>query len=365
VQVISTNSVGDPIGTFSSSNSQDAINHPGVGDTWFGSTDHRETTEYAGFAEVTWKATDQLSVVGGVRYFTESLSGVQVQTHPFGGFPGSPALVPIPDPNESFDKATWKVNVSYHLNEGFLPYATVSTGFRSGGLNPQQEPFEPIPAAFAPDTLINYEVGAKGRLFAGWLDYQADVYLIHWNNIQVLETTKDGAFNYIGNAGNAEVKGVEFELEAHPFRYLSATFSGSYQDAYLTEGATKEMFTANPTLGLTGQDIPNVPKFQLDLGLNYTQPISAQWKGTVATDVFYRDAESAYFQSNIYNVPLAPYTLVNLRAGVSNDAWTITAFARNLTDKIAQVSAINSIQDKDALLTVRPRTIGVTVTRRF
>lgn len=365
VQVISTNSVGDPIGTFSSSNSQDAINHPGVGDTWFGSTDHRETTEYAGFAEVTWKATDKLSVVGGVRYFTESLSGVQVQTHPFGGFPGSPALVPIPDPNESFDKATWKVNVSYHLNEGFLPYATVSTGFRSGGLNPQQEPFEPIPAAFAPDTLINYEVGAKGRLFAGWLDYQADVYLIHWNNIQVLETTKDGAFNYIGNAGNAEVKGVEFEFEAHPLRYLSATFSGSYQDAYLTEGATQEMFTANPTLGLTGQDIPNVPKFQLDLGLNYTQPISAQWKGTVATDVFYRDAESAYFQSNIYNVPLAPYTLVNLRAGVSNDAWTITAFARNLTDKIAQVSAINSIQDKDALLTVRPRTIGVTVTRRF
>ena len=44
VQVISTNSVGEPIGTFSSSNSQDAIANPGVGDTWFGSTDHRETT---------------------------------------------------------------------------------------------------------------------------------------------------------------------------------------------------------------------------------------------------------------------------------------------------------------------------------
>jgi outer membrane receptor protein involved in Fe transport len=365
VQVISTNSVGEPIGTFSSANSEDAIAHPGVGDTWFGSTDHRETTQYAGFTEVTWKATDKLSVVGGIRYFTERLTGVQVQTHPFGGFPGSPALVPIYDPTETFNKVTWKANVSYRLDESFLPYATVSTGFRSGGLNPQQEPFEPIPGAFNPDTLTNFEVGSKGRLFGGALDYQADVYLIRWDNIQVLETTADGAFNYIGNAGNAKVKGVEFEIEAHPFRYFSTSFAGSYQDAYLTQGATPAMFMANPTLGLTGQDIPNVPKFQLDLGLNYTQPIAGQWAGTVAADIVYRDAENSYFQSNIYNLPLAPYTLVNLRAGVSNGPWTVTAFARNLTDKIAQVSAISSIQDRESLLTVRPRTVGVTVTRKF
>ncbi len=125
------------------------------------------------------------------------------------------------------------------------------------------------------------------------------------------------------------------------------------------------MYAANPTLGLTGQDIPNVPKVQLDLGLNYTQPISTRWKGTLATDIVYRDAENAYFQSDVFNVGLAPYTLVNLRAGVSDGTWSVTAFARNLTDKLAQVSAINSVQDRDALLTVRPRTIGVTVTRNF
>jgi iron complex outermembrane recepter protein len=102
VQVISTNSVGEPIGTFSSSTAADPIAHPGVGDSWFGSTDHRETTQYAGFTELTWKATDKLSAVGGIRYFTERLTGVQVQTHPFGGFPGSPALVPIYDPTETF-----------------------------------------------------------------------------------------------------------------------------------------------------------------------------------------------------------------------------------------------------------------------
>jgi iron complex outermembrane receptor protein len=38
---------------------------------------------------------------------------------------------------------------------------------------------------------------------------------------------------------------------------------------------------------------------------------------------------------------------------------------RALTNKRAQVSAINSSQDPEALLTVRPRTFGVTVNRNF
>jgi outer membrane receptor protein involved in Fe transport len=82
--------------------------------------------------------------------------------------------------------------------------------------------------------------------------------------------------------------------------------------------------------------------------------------------VTYRDSVDAYFASNTkFNLVLAPYTLVNLRLGVINGPWSVTAFARNLTDKRAQVSAINSTQDPQATLTVRPRTIGLNVTRRF
>jgi hypothetical protein len=95
-------------------------------------------------------------------------------------------------------------------------------------------------------------------------------------------------------------------------------------------------------------------------------PITGNWQGVVATDVNYRDAVNAYFASNTqFNLPLAPYTLVNLRLGVINGPWSATLFARNLTDKRAQISAINSSQDPYSLLTVRPRTIGLTVTRKF
>jgi iron complex outermembrane recepter protein len=366
VQVITTGGNGLVTGPFSTQTSADALDFPGVGNTFFGRTDTRSDTQYAGFGEATWKITDAWTAVGGIRYFTETLNGVQTQTHPFGGFPGAPNLVPIVDPQATFNKVTWKGNLSYKFTEELLGYGTVSTGFRSGGLNAVSEPFEPIPSAYSPDTLTNYELGAKGRLFGGLFDYQADVFVINWDNIQVQETTADGAFVYQGNAGSARVKGVEFEFTAHPVQYLTASFAGSYQDAYLTDGATTKQYKLNPTLGRTGDAIPDVPKFQLNLGLNYTAPIGGNWQGVIATDVTYRDAENAYFASNSkFNIDLATYSMVNLRLGVINGPWSVTAFVRNLTNKREEVSAINSSQDPDALLTVRPRTIGLTATRKF
>jgi outer membrane receptor protein involved in Fe transport len=365
VQVITTNDLGLPNGPFSSSNADDALG--AGGNTFFGRTDSRSTTQYAGFGEATWKVTPELTAVAGIRYFTETLNGVQEQTHPFGGFPpDSPNLVPLPDPQESFNKVTWKENISYKLSDALLAYETISTGFRSGGLNAVSQPFEAIPAAYAPDTLTNFEVGAKGRLLGGRMDYQLDAYFIRWQNIQVQETTADQAFVYQGNAGTAHVKGVEFEFTARPIEYLTANFAGSYQDAYLVQGASKQQYALNGTLGRTGDDIPNVPKYQVNLGLNYTRPITGEWQGMLAADVTYRDSVDAYFASNKkFNLVLAPYTLVGLRVGVINGPWSVTAFARNLTDKRAQVSAINSTQDPQATLTVRPRTLGLTVTRRF
>lgn len=373
VQVITTNGLGFVNGPFSSANSADALNFPGVGDTFFGRTDDRKDTQYAAFGEATWKITSGWTAVAGVRYFTQTLDGIQVETHPFGGFPPVPGQEAFVDPTETFSKVTWKANLSYKFSEELLAYGTVSTGFRGGGLNAVSQPFEPVPAAFAPDTLTNFEVGVKGRLLDNLLDYQLDAYFIRWDNMQVQQTTPDAAFVYQGNAGTAHVRGVEFEFEAHPIEYLTASFAGSYQDAYLVDGATPEQYANNPTLGRTGDGIPNVPRFQANLGLNYTRPIVEDWQGVAAVDVAFRGRENSYFSSALLqvspaiheNVELSPYTLVNLRLGFIKDQWSVTAFARNLTDKRAQISAINSTQDPDALLTVQPRTIGLTVTRKF
>jgi len=154
-------------------------------------------------------------------------------------------------------------------------------------------------------------------------------------------------------------------LTARPFQYFTAELAGSWQEAYLADGASAAQYALNPTLGRTGDSIPNVPRFQANLGLNYTRPVMLDWEGMAALDVTYRGAENSYFASNAFNIPLASYTLLGLRLGAIKDQWSFTAFARNLTNRRAQVSAINSSQDPDALLTIQPRTIGLSVTRKF
>jgi iron complex outermembrane recepter protein len=364
VQSVKGNGLGLPAGPFSSSNADDALSNPD-GNTVFGRNDDRSTREYAGFGEATWKVTPKLSLVGGVRYFTETLNGVQVQTHPFGGFVGGGSVAPVVDPNQTFSKATFKFNASYAFSEAFLLYATASSGFRGGGLNPQSEPFEPIPASFGPDSLWSYEAGGKGRLFDGRLDYQIDGYLIQWHDIQVRETTADGSFNYIGNAGDAIVKGAEWEISVHPLPDFTAGIAGSYQNAYLSHGASEEQFALNPTLGLTGESIPEVPRLQFSSNVEYTRDLAPNLKGLIAADVNFRGKTNAYFVSNSLNVPLHSYTLLNARLGLEYGPWTFNVFGRNLTNKRAEVTALTSDGNPLALLTVRPRTIGINLTRTF
>jgi iron complex outermembrane recepter protein len=364
VQSVKTNDLGVPNGPFSSSNSDDALSNPN-GNSLFGRDDDRRTNEYSGFGEATWKVTSKFSLVGGVRYFTETLNGVQVQTHPFGGFVGGGNLAPVVDPQQTFSKATFKFNASYDFNPGLLLYTTASSGFRGGGLNPQSEPFEPIPSSFKPDSLWNYEAGAKGRLFEGRVDYQVDGYLIQWHDIQVGETTADGSFNYIGNAGDAIVKGTELELTLRPLPDLKFGFAGSYQNAYLSHGATPEQFALNPTLGQTGESLPEIPRLQFSTNLEYTHLVANDVLGVLAANLTYRGKTDAYFVSNTLNVPLHSYSLLDLRMGVETGPWSVNLFARNVTNKRAEITALAAEGNPLYFFTVRPRTFGLNVTRTF
>ncbi|HEX5459007.1 MAG TPA: hypothetical protein VFX20_03465 [Steroidobacteraceae bacterium] len=108
-----------------------------------------------------------------------------------------------------------------------------------------------------------------------------------------------------------------------------------------------------------------MPDFQFSLQLDYTRPVAGDWLASFGTELDCRGAVNAYFASNPFNLPLPSYTPGNLRAGVVYRGWTFAAFVHNAGNEHAQASAINSTQDPHALLTVQPRTVGPTITRRF
>src|SRR5882757_6851335 len=114
IALLSTNGQGVAVDAFSPLASQDALLNPGVGNTFFGRTDDRTNTDYAGFGEVTWSVTPQLKLTAGLRYFTEKLEGVQQTTHPFAA---GPVLPPVSDFSQSDSKVTSKFNASYKFND--------------------------------------------------------------------------------------------------------------------------------------------------------------------------------------------------------------------------------------------------------
>ena len=368
VQVIKSNALGLANGPFTpinsaADNSGDALLSP-TGNTFFGRTDNNTLKQEALFGELTFNATDKLQAVVGARYFHSKLHGEQETTHPFVGFNGTP---PAPLANDSSNsKATFKFNLSYNATPDFLVYATAAQGFRAGGLNStNQLANSGIPRTYDPDSLWSYEIGSKGTFFDKRLQITAAAYEIHWNHIQVRETDATGAFTFTSNAGKAKVDGFELELNALLANGLTLTAGGSYQNARLTEDQV--IPSVDPTiLGHAGDKLPNVPKWQGDVALTYSVPLTGDLTGSLRGDVAYRGStKTQLFESHPYNVDLSSYALVNLRASVENTDWTATLYVRNLTDKRAMVDAIKSQQDPLGVITVRPRTIGASITRRF
>jgi iron complex outermembrane receptor protein len=362
VNVVKSNAFGNLAGPFSGSNADDALSNPN-GNTFFGRSDNQTIKQEALFGEITLKPIDGLTGVFGARYFHSTQFAAQQTLHPFGGFTAAPVGVLTNQSTNS--KVTYKFNLSYQVAPRVLTYATAAQGFRVGGVNAANLPFASnIPRGYSPDSLWSYELGVKSELLDRHLRLNADVYQIDWSNIQVSTVDSTGAFPFITNAGKARVRGVEVELEATLLRGLEFDLGASYQNAILLEN--QPIIAGNPNHGLKGDTLPNVPKLQGNASLSYSFPLTERFEQTFRADVTYRDHTKTQFNNiSPFLVPLHSYFLVNLRATAHSKLWSAGLYLNNVFDKRAQIDAISSSQDPLALLTVRPRTGGVTVTRNF
>jgi len=360
VQVIRANEDGEPNGPFSRLNSDDALSTPD-GNTFLGRFDDNRLRQFAFFGEVYYELTPELVATVGARYFKSNIKSNQETTHPFGGFGPNPEGELV---NEDTDKkTTFKFNLSWEPNEDVLIYANAAQGFRTGGLNQANLPFASgIPQGYGPDELWNYEIGTKFSFAQNRVNINLAAYIIDWTDIQVGALDNTGAFPFVTNAGTAKIEGVEGELLASLDEGVTLSVGASYQNARITEDQ------AAPNFGRDGDPIPNVPKFQGSINFDIDRRFNETFNYVVHADLSYRGGSRttlAPLSRDSSAVDLASYELLNLRAGLENEDWSFGLFVRNLTDVRAQVDAISSSQDPLARITLRPRTVGANLTRRF
>ncbi len=112
--------------------------------------------------------------------------------------------------SDAWSRLSPKLSLQYQWSPQALVYTSVSGGYRAGGFNV----FSPAMgyAAYAPETVRAWEIGAKGRLSGQRLRYAASLYTQQVRDMQVQQMGLPGAV-YITNAARARSTGADLELD--------------------------------------------------------------------------------------------------------------------------------------------------------
>ncbi|MFT4248087.1 MAG: TonB-dependent receptor [Pseudomonas sp.] len=325
------------------------------------------------FGEGTWHITDKLDLTTGLRYYSydKTISGYTDVPYAYNPSATTSALSVV-----SADEKGWlkKVNLSYQFTPSLMAYATVADGMRPGGANQNIPDINDNLRSYKGDHLWNYEVGVKSDWFDRRLLVNASLYQIDWEDMQVSATTNPattgGSYSFITNAGEARIRGTEWEVIYRPVAGLDLSGTFNYIDAKLVKDQINNDIQSSSTLGLAGDRIPNIPRWTATLSAAYQWSLTENLDGMARLDANYVGASQTTFRPNDPNrVETGNYTLLNARVGVESYSgkWGAYLYVNNLTDKVAIVSSsyIASYHPYGYVYSARPRSIGVDVKYNF
>jgi outer membrane receptor protein involved in Fe transport len=317
--------------------------------------------EYALFANLTVRLSDRFDVQFGGRESDNNQTNVTSVS-------GNPAIIPGGGPvlseGESSDRSfSYLLTPRFRVSPDLMIYARFASGYRPGGPNINGAIFG-APASYEPDRTRSHEAGVKGDLFDGALSFGGSLYYIDWQDIQVGLAAP--GIQYIDNAGSAESRGFEISFTARPVGGLTIAGWLDWNEAVIAEGfpVTSQTYAAD------GDRLPNNSEFSGAVSFDQEFNFSPSWIGSVGGTVAYVDERLGVFRGVAGGVPLPrqvlpAYTRVDLRARLDKGDWALTLFANNVTDERGMLQGGSGAFNPAAFQFIRPREIGVSLTRMF
>lgn len=269
--------------------------------------------------------------------------------------------------------SSWTFGLEYHPIQRTLLYVRSGRGYVPGGFNPSLA-FSPggilLPQfQFAPESVVDVELGAKSKFEVGGLpiEVDADVFNSNFRNIQrlVSETLPHGAeSNFTANASAARINGFELQAMAALTSRLDATVSYSYDNGKYTRLDP----AASPSL--VGIPFGYLPRNKASGSLSYTLPLNDAIGGVTL------NASYAY-QSRYFDAPavqpldyISSYGILNgsiewrdvLRSPVD-----LSAFITNATNKTYRVGQYSNYFSDGRITSFygEPRMFGFDFRYRF
>jgi iron complex outermembrane receptor protein len=315
----------------------------------FSRTLNRQTTEAAAiFGQAEIELAPSLRATVGGRYNYErkrfrAAAQFEDEIMTFSDEDGNIVTAPVPggilplyafDNRKSFDNVSFKVGLDYDITDDVMAYATISTGFKSGGFNGGYLSFDPVEAEeqakpFNEETLTAYEIGLKSTLLDRRLRFNAAAFYYDYKDLQLYTLINTGAIpvSLLANAANATIYGAEFEMIARPVDRLDITLNLGLLDTEI-----KDFVSAGTDY--SGNRLALSPKVNFSGVANYEIPLSNAVALALQPSVSYRSSQ--FFSTD--NNPLLKqkgYWLLGGRIAVKDEdgRWEAALFGRNLTRK--------------------------------
>jgi iron complex outermembrane recepter protein len=260
----------------------------------------------------------------------------------------------------TFSATQPKGTLRFKPNDDWTFYGGWSRGFRSGGFN--QTGVGDVARAngvlgvndlFQAETADTYEVGFKSQFLDRRLTLDADVFHTQSTNGYFFVFIAADSTQNLGNL-SATYKGAEVSLTAHPTDRL---------DLYANVGFTDSRITSMADPTVIGNQAPLVSRNTAGAGVQYRQPLGDGLTGMVRVD--YNEIGRTWWEP--YNITSRdPVSLVDLRMALQAQKWSVTAWSKNLTNKIynAEFSPGN-VGGAGFLWRALPRRYGVDVDYKF
>ena len=249
-----------------------------------------------------------------------------------------------------------KIGVNYQHNDALLYYATLSKGYKPGGVNAGTT-LSDEEKTFGTETLWNLEAGVNSSHLDNTLTSRLNLFYGKRKDMQVkLYREEERSFtDYLSNASKGTYYGVESQLDYIPVQTLHL---------YASLGLLKAEFDEY-TPDLEGRAPAQSPKYQYNIGLNYF--LTENWK--FSTNL---EGKGSYYFSNTHNQKSDAYQLLNTSIEYMHGNWSAILWARNITNEEYQVRGFyfannpaNGYIDELYIQRGNPRTFGLTVSYDF
>ena len=352
----------DDVDTRDQFNAVDLLPNFGLGgSTAVGNFYRQETDSAALFIHTEWTLNDAFRLNAGLRYtrddktFSNAATFIVTPDLATGGG-GICPLLPAGDPGvasvadgvqvtcftpvtNDYDvsNVSGKIGVDYTGIEDTLIYASVSTGFKSGGFQGQLT-FNPADlAGFDEENLVAYEVGFKSTLAENF-QLNGALFFYDFEDLQFYGPLFDSPFGPlfgIANAGDAEIFGAEMDMTWLVTEGLVIKAGLGLLDTEITSSVLPGV--------AQGSVLPNSPDVNFNLQINYEWNISDDLVADVLLSTNYKDDVS-------YDIVRQPaetledgYWLTNARIGVSDGgSWTAYLWGKNIADEQYRTQVLTS-----------------------